>query len=48
MIYGKTFTGRGQLESRRPKFAPAGKMLVFDESDGVRVLADASSPPLGA
>jgi len=32
MIYGKTFTGGASSNHAAPKFAPAGKMLVFDES----------------
>ena len=32
MIYGKTFTGGASSNHNAPKFAPAGKMLVFDES----------------
>jgi len=32
MIYGKTFIGGAGSNHTAPKFAPAGKMLVFDES----------------
>ena len=32
MIYGKTFTGGASSNHAAPKSAPAGKMLVFDES----------------
>lgn len=32
MMYGKTFTGGASSNHAAPKFAPAGKKLVFDES----------------
>jgi hypothetical protein len=32
MIYGKTFTGGASSNHDAPKYAPAGKLLVFDES----------------